>query len=76
MRFSLYSELQLHPGKSAEQLYAEALEQMVNADRLGYDTYAVIEHYFFPKFSVSANPTALFAAVAQRRPEAAWSASA
>ena len=66
MRFSLYSELQLHPGKSAEQLYAEALEQMVNADRLGYDTYAVIEHYFFPKFSVSANPTALFAAAAQR----------
>ena len=66
MRFSLYSELQLHPGKTAEQLYAEVLEQMVNADRLGYDCYAVIEHFFFPKFSVSANPTALFAAAAQR----------
>ena len=66
MRFSLYSELQLHPGKSPEQLYAEALEQMVNADRLGYDCYAVIEHFFFPKFSISANPTALFAAAAQR----------
>ena len=39
---------------------------MVNADRLGYDAYAVIEHYFFPKFSISANPTALFAAAAQR----------
>jgi alkanesulfonate monooxygenase SsuD/methylene tetrahydromethanopterin reductase-like flavin-dependent oxidoreductase (luciferase family) len=66
MRFSLYSELQLHPGKSAEQLYGEVLEQMENADRLGYDVYAVIEHYFFPKFSVSTNPTALFAAAAQR----------
>ena len=66
MRFSLYSELQLHPGKTAEQLYAEVLEQMVNADRLGYDAYAVIEHYFYPKFSVSTNPTALFAAAAQR----------
>jgi flavin-dependent trigonelline monooxygenase, oxygenase component len=66
MRFSLYSELQLHPGNTAEQLYAEVLEQIVNADRLGYDTYAVIEHYFFPKFSVSTNPTALFAAAAQR----------
>ena len=66
MRFSLYSEVQLHPGKSPEQLYDEVLEQMVNADRLGYDVYAVIEHYFFPKFSISANPTALFAAAAQR----------
>jgi alkanesulfonate monooxygenase SsuD/methylene tetrahydromethanopterin reductase-like flavin-dependent oxidoreductase (luciferase family) len=66
MRFSLYSEVQLHPGKTPEQLYDEVLEQMQNADRLGYDVYAVIEHFFFPKFSVSANPTALFAAAAQR----------
>ena len=66
MRFSLYSELQLHPGKTAAQLYGEVLEQMVNADRLGYDVYAVIEHFFFPKFSVSTNPTALFAAAAQK----------
>ena len=66
MRFSLYSELQLHPGKTAEQLYGEVLEQMQNADRLGYDVYAAIEHFFFPKFSVSTNPTALFAAAAQR----------
>ena len=66
MRFSLYSELQLHPGKTAEQLYGEVLEQMVNADRLGFDTYAAVEHFFFPKFSVSTNPTALFAAAAQK----------
>ena len=66
MRFSLYTEMQLHEGKSAEQLYAEVLEQIVNADRVGYDCYAAIEHFFFPKFSVSANPTALFAAAAQR----------
>jgi alkanesulfonate monooxygenase SsuD/methylene tetrahydromethanopterin reductase-like flavin-dependent oxidoreductase (luciferase family) len=66
MRFSLYSEMQLHPGQSPERLYAEVLEQMVNADRLGYDVYALIEHFFFPKFSVSAHPTAVFAAAAQR----------
>ena len=66
MRFSLYSELQLHPGKTPQQLYAEVLEQMVNADRLGYDAYAAIEHYFYPKFSISSNPTALFAAAAQK----------
>ena len=39
---------------------------MVNADRLGYDAYAIIEHYFFEKFSISSNPTAMFAAAAQR----------
>ena len=66
MKFSLYSELQSWPGKSAPQLYGEVLEQIENADRLGYDAYAVIEHFFFPKFSISANPLALFAAAAQR----------
>lgn len=66
MRFSVYSEIQLHPGKSAEQMYAEVLEQIENADRLGYDCYSAVEHFFFPKFSISTNPTALFAAAAQR----------
>jgi alkanesulfonate monooxygenase SsuD/methylene tetrahydromethanopterin reductase-like flavin-dependent oxidoreductase (luciferase family) len=66
MRFSLYTEVQLHPGKTPERLYDEVLEQIVNGDRLGYDCYAVIEHFFYPKFSISANPTALFAAAAQR----------
>jgi alkanesulfonate monooxygenase SsuD/methylene tetrahydromethanopterin reductase-like flavin-dependent oxidoreductase (luciferase family) len=65
MRFSIYSEVQQH-GQTPEQLYAEVLEQIVNADRLGFDTYALIEHFFFPKFSISANPTAMFAAAAQR----------
>ena len=66
MKFSLYSELQHWPGKSAAQLYGEVLEQIVNADRLGYDAYAVIEHFFFPKFGSSPDPFALFAAAAQR----------
>jgi alkanesulfonate monooxygenase SsuD/methylene tetrahydromethanopterin reductase-like flavin-dependent oxidoreductase (luciferase family) len=66
VKFSLYSEIQSWPGKPAAQLYGEVLEQIQNADRLGYDAYAVIEHFFFPKFSISANPLALFAAAAQR----------
>jgi alkanesulfonate monooxygenase SsuD/methylene tetrahydromethanopterin reductase-like flavin-dependent oxidoreductase (luciferase family) len=66
MRFSLYSEMQLHPGKTSQQLYDEVLEQIVNADRLGYDCYAVIEHFFYEKFGISNNPTALFAAAAAR----------
>ena len=65
MRFSIYSEIQKHT-QTPEQLYAEVLEQIVNADRLGYDTYATIEHFFFSKFSISSNPMALFAAAAQK----------
>ena len=66
MKFSMYSEIQKWPGKTPQQVYGEVLEQIVNADRLGYDAYGVIEHFFFPKFSISANPLALFAAAAQR----------
>jgi alkanesulfonate monooxygenase SsuD/methylene tetrahydromethanopterin reductase-like flavin-dependent oxidoreductase (luciferase family) len=66
VKFSIYSELQWWPGKEPAQVYAEVLEQIANADRLGFDAYAAIEHFFFPKFSVSPDPIALFSAAAQR----------
>jgi len=66
MKFSIYSEIQHWPGKSPERLYHEVVEQVVHADRVGYHAYAVIEHFFFPKFSISANPFALWATCAAR----------
>jgi alkanesulfonate monooxygenase SsuD/methylene tetrahydromethanopterin reductase-like flavin-dependent oxidoreductase (luciferase family) len=66
MQFSIYSEIQSWPGKPQQQIYAEALEQVVNADRLGYSTYAIIEHFFFPKFGASPNPFAFFAKASER----------
>jgi alkanesulfonate monooxygenase SsuD/methylene tetrahydromethanopterin reductase-like flavin-dependent oxidoreductase (luciferase family) len=66
MQFSIYSELQSWPGKTQKQIYDEALEQLVNADRLGYDAYAIIEHFFFPKFGASPNPFAFFAKASER----------
>jgi alkanesulfonate monooxygenase SsuD/methylene tetrahydromethanopterin reductase-like flavin-dependent oxidoreductase (luciferase family) len=66
MKFSLYSEIQHWPGRTPARLYREVIEQVVHADRLGYDAYAVIEHFFFPRFSISANPFALWAACAER----------
>jgi alkanesulfonate monooxygenase SsuD/methylene tetrahydromethanopterin reductase-like flavin-dependent oxidoreductase (luciferase family) len=66
MRFSVYSEMQGWDGKPWAQLYAEVMEQAVNADRLGYEAYSLIEHFFFPQFSVSPDPIAFFAACAQR----------
>jgi alkanesulfonate monooxygenase SsuD/methylene tetrahydromethanopterin reductase-like flavin-dependent oxidoreductase (luciferase family) len=64
VRFSLYSEMQLWPGKSPERLYAEVREQIVNADRLGYDAYAIVEHFFFPRFSVAPDPLSFFTQLA------------
>ena len=66
MRFSIYTEVQSWPGKPYDRLYSEVLEQIENADRLGYDAYAVVEHPFFPKFSASANPFGLFGMAAAR----------
>jgi alkanesulfonate monooxygenase SsuD/methylene tetrahydromethanopterin reductase-like flavin-dependent oxidoreductase (luciferase family) len=66
VQFSIYSELQSWPGKTQKQIYDEALEQVVNADRLGYDAYAIIEHFFFAKFGASPNPFAFFAKASER----------
>ena len=66
MKFSLYSEMQSWPPKPWEQLYRETMEQVVNADRLGFDAYAIIEHFFFEQFSISPDPLSFFAACAQR----------
>jgi alkanesulfonate monooxygenase SsuD/methylene tetrahydromethanopterin reductase-like flavin-dependent oxidoreductase (luciferase family) len=60
MRFSIYSEIQYWGGKTPKRAYDEVIEQVVHADRLGYDAYGIIEHFFFPKFSISANPFALW----------------
>jgi alkanesulfonate monooxygenase SsuD/methylene tetrahydromethanopterin reductase-like flavin-dependent oxidoreductase (luciferase family) len=66
LRFGLYAEMQSPPGKPHAELYNELLTQMEHADRVGFDVYSVVEHHFFPEFSISANPLALFAAAAQR----------
>jgi alkanesulfonate monooxygenase SsuD/methylene tetrahydromethanopterin reductase-like flavin-dependent oxidoreductase (luciferase family) len=56
--------MQLWPGKAPEQLYAEVGEQVINADRLGYDAYAIVEHYFFPRFSAAPDPLGFFTQLA------------
>jgi alkanesulfonate monooxygenase SsuD/methylene tetrahydromethanopterin reductase-like flavin-dependent oxidoreductase (luciferase family) len=66
MRFGIYSEMQHWPGKSAGRLYAEVAEQVVHADRLGYWSYAIVEHLFFPRFSISPDPLSFFCQVAPR----------
>src|SRR3954454_24752103 len=58
--------MQLWDDKPAAQLYEEVTEQVVNADRLGFAAYAIVEHFFFPKFSVAPDPLAFFTQLASR----------
>jgi alkanesulfonate monooxygenase SsuD/methylene tetrahydromethanopterin reductase-like flavin-dependent oxidoreductase (luciferase family) len=66
MRFGIYAEMQDPPGKPHAQLTWEVFRQIEHADAVGFDVYSLIDHHFFQKFSISANPLALFSAVAQK----------
>jgi alkanesulfonate monooxygenase SsuD/methylene tetrahydromethanopterin reductase-like flavin-dependent oxidoreductase (luciferase family) len=66
MRFGIYCEIQTPPGKSHCEMTWEIMRQIEHADDSGFDVYSVIDHHFFQKFSISANPLAMFAAAAQR----------
>ena len=66
MRFGIYAEMQCPDGKSHKVVYDEIIRQMVHADQVGFDAYSTIEHHFFQNFGISANPLALFSAVAQK----------
>src|ERR1700719_4049993 len=66
MRFGIYCEMQNPPGKAHYDLTWEIMRQIEDADDVGFDVYSVIDHHFFQKFSISANPLAMFAAAAQR----------
>lgn len=68
MQFSIYTEIQDHGNKPHTQLYQEVVDQIAHADRMGFDCYAIIEHFFFPGFSASANPWALLTRAAERAP--------
>lgn len=66
LRFGIYCEMQTAPGKSHADLTWEVFRLMEQADQLGYDVYAIIEHHAFQTFGISANPLAMFSAAAQR----------
>ncbi len=66
MKFGIYAEMQTAPGKPHADMIWEILRQIEHADQVGFDVYSVIDHHFFQKFSISANPLALFSAAAQR----------
>jgi alkanesulfonate monooxygenase SsuD/methylene tetrahydromethanopterin reductase-like flavin-dependent oxidoreductase (luciferase family) len=69
MKFGVFYELQLprpwHAGDEA-RLFHEALDQVVLADRLGYDYAWEVEHHFLDEYSHSSAPEVFLAAAAAR----------
>src|SRR5258708_33992112 len=67
MRFGIFYEHQLpkpwNPGDEAK-LFHDALDQVVLADRLGYDYAWEVEHHFLEEYSHSSAPEVFLAACA------------
>ncbi|MGX1197763.1 LLM class flavin-dependent oxidoreductase [Parvibaculum sp. MBR-TMA-1.3b-4.2] len=69
MRFGVFYELQLpRPWEEGDEhrLFHEALEQVVLADKLGYDHAWEVEHHFLEEYSHSSAPEVFLAAAAAR----------
>ncbi len=67
MQFGLFYEMQLpRPWESGDEhrLYKECLEQVVLADRLGFDYVWEVEHHFLEEYSHSSAPEVFLGAVA------------
>jgi len=67
MRFGVFYELQLpRPWNEGDEhrLFSEALEQIVLADRLGFDFAWEVEHHFLDEYSHSSAPEVFLAAAA------------
>ena len=69
MRFGVFYELQLpKPWNEGDEhrLFQEALEQVVLADRLGFDYAWEVEHHFLDEYSHSSSPEIFLACAAGR----------
>ena len=69
MRFGVFYELQLpKPWNEGDEhrLFQEALEQVVLADRLGFDYAWEVEHHFLDEYSHSSAPEVFLACAAGR----------
>lgn len=66
MQLDLFYELSCPPGlaRSEADTFHETLEELVEADRLGFGTAWLVEHHFMPGYSHSAAPDAVLAACA------------
>jgi alkanesulfonate monooxygenase SsuD/methylene tetrahydromethanopterin reductase-like flavin-dependent oxidoreductase (luciferase family) len=68
MQFDLFYELSMPPftGRSEQQVYEDALSEIVLADSLGFGRAWMVEHHFMGGYSHSSQPDLFLAAASQR----------
>jgi alkanesulfonate monooxygenase SsuD/methylene tetrahydromethanopterin reductase-like flavin-dependent oxidoreductase (luciferase family) len=65
MRIGTYFFLQAPPGRTADAIIADEVEQMVLSERLGFDSVWLTEHHY-ADYGLSSAPSVLLATVAAR----------
>ncbi len=70
MKFGLIYELcrpvPFEDGPSEQEIYFQALEQIILADEIGFDYLWSVEHHFLEGYSLSSSPEIFLSAVAQK----------
>ncbi len=66
MKFDIFYQLPCHDSQNAATRYRELIEEIVEADRLGFRTAWLAEVHFAPHFSLMPAPMMLLAAAAER----------
>ena len=66
MHFGMHLFMGCAPSQTPTQRYAEAVEQAVRAEALGFESVWPVEQHFFAAASVSSCPSLLLAAIAAR----------
>ncbi|MGH7917600.1 MAG: LLM class flavin-dependent oxidoreductase [Candidatus Binataceae bacterium] len=66
MKFDIFYQLPAAASQAPSQRYRELIEEVAEADRLGFDTVWLAEIHFVPRFCVLPVPMMLLAAIAER----------
>ena len=66
VEFGLFFQLPQAAGQSAAERYSDTIEQVVEADRLGFDLAWLAEMHFLREYSVMPSPMVVMAAAAAR----------
>ena len=66
MNFGLFTDFHVRSGKSQAEAFDESFAQVMEAERLGFDTVWLAEHHFSPERAVLASPMVIASALAAR----------
>ena len=66
MNFGMFTDFHVRDGKSQANAFDESFSQIMEAERMGFDTVWLAEHHFSPERAVLASPMVIASAIAAR----------